>query len=323
MGGERPVLVLTGPYDTTADYVVDELNHRGRPVFRCNPGEFPGTLSLAARLETGWTGYLRLADRELGLDEVACVYYRRPTAFEFPAHLSDEERRWALREARAGLGGVISALPRWLNHPGDISRAEYKPLQLALAQAAGLGIPPTLITNEPAQARAFIESVGRAVYKPLSGSGIAEEGVHKLVYANRVAATDIDDTVRGTAHLFQAWVPKAFEVRLTVIDDAYFAVRIDGESAAAQLDWRTDYPSLRYTVVTVPSAIRGGVRHLLQRLRLRFGALDFVVSPDGAWTFLEINPNGQWAWLQDATDLPMAAAIADALVKDALVKDET
>ncbi len=58
------------------------------------------------------------------------------------------------------------------------------------------------------------------------------------------------------------------------------------------------------------------VRRLMQQLRLRFGALDFVVGPDGAWTFLEINPNGQWAWLQDATGLPIAAAIADALTRE-------
>jgi hypothetical protein len=39
------------------------------------------------------------------------------------------------------------------------------------------------------------------------------------------------------------------------------------------------------------------------------------VTPEGEWVFLEVNPNGQWAWLQDETGLPIASAIADALVK--------
>ncbi|MGH3632711.1 MAG: ATP-grasp ribosomal peptide maturase, partial [Mycobacterium sp.] len=310
------VLVLTDPYDTTADYVVEELNRRGHPVFRCNPGDFPARLSLAAHLDGGWTGSLRLPERTVSLDGIGCAYYRRPSAFELPNHLNDEERRWARREARRGLGGVLAALPRWLNHPADMANAEYKPVQLALAGAVGLLVQATLITNDPDEARSFVAGVGAAVYKPLAGGTIAEEGVYKLTYANRITAADIDDSVRGTAHLFQAWVPKAYEVRLTVVDHQCFAVRIDGDSDATHLDWRTDYLSLRYAVTDVPVPVRQTVLRLLKRLRLRFGALDFVVGPDGSWTFLEINPNGQWAWLQDATGLPIAAAIADALMKD-------
>lgn len=315
MDVERAVLVLTDPYDTTADYVVEELNQRGHSVFRCDPGDFPERLSLTARLSGGWVGSLHLSERRIGLDEVGCVYYRRPTTFEFSDHLTEAERRWSQAEARRGFGGILSVLPCWLNHPVDMAHADYKPVQLALAEAVELPVPATLITNDPDEARAFVTAVGRAVYKPLAGSGIVEEGVHKLVYTNQITEDDINDSVRGTAHLFQAWVPKSYEVRLTVVDHQLFAVRIDGGSVAAQVDWRTDYPSLGYSVVEVPDATRRKVRRLMQRLRLRFGALDFIVGPDSTWTFLEINPNGQWAWLQDATGLPIAAAIADALVK--------
>ena len=310
------VLVLSDPYDTTADYVVDELNRRGHPVFRCDPGEFPARLSMTARLGVAWTGSLDLPERTIALADIGCAYYRRPTAFALAEHLGPQERRWAQRAARRGLGGVLAALPRWLNHPADIAYAEYKPVQLTAAAAAGLCVAPTLITNDPDQARAFVAEVGTAVYKPLAGGVITEEGVHKLTYANLVAAQDIDDSVRGTAHLFQAWVPKDHEVRLTVVDGEMFAVRIDGESENAHRDWRSDYPSLRYSITTVPVDVSAAVRQLLGRLRLRFGALDFVVGPDGSWTFLEINPNGQWAWLQDATGVPIAAALATAMTTD-------
>lgn len=109
---------------------------------------------------------------------------------------------------------------------------------------------------------------------------------------------------------------KAYEVRLTVVDDMWFAIRIDSGSDAAELDWRTDYDNLSYSVVAAPDQVREAVRRLMDRLRLRFGALDFIVTARGEWVFLEINPNGQWAWLQDATGLPIAAAIADALTKE-------
>jgi len=213
------------------------------------------------------------------------------------------------------LGGVLAGLPRWLNHPCDIARAEYKPLQLQNARAVGLTVPDTLITNDPDAARRLSKEHGHVVYKPLSAVGVSEEGEYRLVYANRVTADDSTDTVSTTAHLFQAWVDKAFEVRLTVVDDDFFAVRIDAESPAAALDWRTDYDNLTYSVVDVPDAVRHRVSGLLDMMLLRFAAVDLVVTPSGEWVFLETNPNGQWAWLQDATGAPITAAIADALTK--------
>jgi ATP-grasp ribosomal peptide maturase len=313
--GEQTVLIVTQPFDATADYVVAELHERGVPVFRCNPGDFPRRLTLAARLGEGWTGSLHLPEREVSLADIGCAWYRRPTGFEFSEELSGEERRWSNAEARLGLGGVLGAVPRWLNHPCDIARAEYKPLQLQNARAVGLTVPDTLITNDPDTARRFAKEHEQVIYKPLSAVTVSENDQHRIVYANRVSADDITDSVNVTAHLFQAWVDKAYEVRLTVVDDDFFAVRIDAESPAAAIDWRTDYDHLRYSLIDVPDEIRHGVSGLLDMLMLRFAALDFVVTPSGEWVFLEANPNGQWAWLQDATGAPIAAAIADALTK--------
>lgn len=316
MRAAAPVLVLTDPYDITADHVVDELNRRGHPVFRCDPGEFPTRLSVTARFERGWTGRLQLPERSASLDEIGCAYYRRPSTFELPDHLGEHEQRWARREARRGLGGLLAALPRWLNHPSAIAAAEYKPVQLQAAARTGLAVPATIITNDPAHARAFVASVESAIYKPLAGGAVSEAAEHKLTYTNRVTADEIDDSVAGTAHLFQAWVPKQYEIRLTVVDTVMFAVRIDAGSAAAHQDWRSDYPSLRYHLVDVPDDVRAAVAMLVDGLDLRFAAIDFVVDHDGRWTFLEVNPNGQWAWLEAATGAPIASAIADALIRE-------
>lgn len=218
-----------------------------------------------------------------------------------------------------GVGGVLATLPRWLNHPAAISQAEYKPLQLARARACGLSVPQTLITNDAAQARAFVASVSRAVYKPFTPTGIADPDSYRVTYTTPIAAADVDESVRLTAHLFQAWVDKAYEVRLTVVDDTYLAARIDTTSEVASVDWRADYDAVTYTPLPEPpAAVRDGVRALLGTLGVRFGCLDFVVAPDGRWWFLEINPNGQWAWIEDATGLPITAAIADALTREDL-----
>lgn len=272
---------------------------------------------MAGRAGTGWAGSLCLPEREVNFADIGCAYYRRPTVFDLPAGMSEQVRRWAAGEARMGLGGVLSALPRWLNHPAAIAAAEYKPVQLAHAAACGLVVPDTIVTNDPAQAAKFIAHVGRAVYKPLTPAGITEADRQRVVFTTPVAAGDVDESVRLTANLFQEWINKRYEVRLTVVDDTFLAARIDTGSEAAAVDWRADYDTLTYTPLPdVPAAVRAGVSALMRRLRLRFGAFDFIVTPDDRWIFLEINPNGQWAWIEDATGLPIAASIADALTRE-------
>lgn len=250
-------------------------------------------------------------------EDVRSVYYRRPGLFVFPDDMPSAARRFAEAEARYGFGGVVGGLDCfWLNHPARIADAEYKPLQLQLASRCGLRVPRTRITNEPASARDFVDSMnGCAVYKPLSGASFAKGDAAAALFTSPVGPADVaDPRITLTAHLFQERVAKRHDVRLTAVGDDLFAVAIDVQgSEAARLDWRADYASHRYVPTDTPQEVRRGVRDLLGHLGLAFGALDFVVTPEGQWVFLEINPNGQWGWIEACTDLPISSAIADAL----------
>lgn len=316
MPGTRSVLVLTDRYDPTADFVVEKLNERGVPVFRCDTAEFPTGLTVHAELSGhGWRGRAHTARRSVDLANLSGIYYRRPTAFTFDTDMSAEERRWASVQARLGLGGLLACLRPWLNHPHSIGYAEYKPVALQTATGVGLPVPRTLVTNDPDTARAFVADVGHAVYKPFGGTAAITdtEGTHQL-FTTRVSPEQAGAaSVAHSMHLFQAWVPKDYEVRLTVVDDRFFAARIDAHSPAAQVDWRADYRNLEYAPITTPGTVRDRASVLLRRLGLRFAAIDFIVDPDGQWWLLDVNPNGQWAWIETATAMPIAAALADAL----------
>jgi ATP-grasp ribosomal peptide maturase len=316
VAGAAPVLILTQPVDPTADYVIAELRRRRVPLVRLDPGDFPEQVVLSATLEEAshWSGTIRDQHREVQLSRVRSVYYRRPSSFRLHLDMSGPERRWATLQARFGLGGLLASLPRWLNHPERIAHASFKPIQLQMARGCGLRVPPTLITNDPAEAARFANHHERVIYKPLAAGGVAEAGTNRLLYCAVVDPADLPDpSVRRTAHLFQAWVDKDYEVRLTVVDGECFAAAIHAGSALAGLDWRADYDHLDYTVVTPPEAVRTRAYRLLRMLGLRFGAFDFIVDADGRWVFLEVNPNGQWAWIEERTGLPIAAAIATAL----------
>ncbi|MFY9809647.1 MAG: ATP-grasp ribosomal peptide maturase, partial [Pseudonocardiaceae bacterium] len=296
------VLVIAQALDGTADLVVDALRARDAEVARIDTADFPAAFSLAAtpdRIDS--PGWLCVRGRRIALELVRSVYRRSPAQFGFPDAMSAPERRFATLESVYGLGGVFSAQPwRWIDHPGAVADASYKPRQLHVAAQCGLTVPRSLVTNNVgARAREFAAEVGGAlVYKSLSAGVVTEQDEVRIIYTSRLTAGDLDDgAIALCCHLFQQWVPKAFDVRLTVVRDRCFAVAVHAGSPEAEIDWRSRYGDLRYEVYETPGEVRQGVRAYLREFNLTFGAFDFSVTPDGRWWFLECNPAGQWGWL--------------------------
>ncbi|THA71749.1 ATP-grasp ribosomal peptide maturase [Streptomyces sp. A0958] len=308
----RPVLVCTEHEDATADLVIAELNRRRVPVLRFDPGrDFPAPVTLTAHLKaSGWGGRLAAGERVAGLSAVRALYHRRPS----PYLMRDGEQaaRFAAQENRRGLGGVLGALPGclYLSHPQAIARAEYKPAQLDVAARLGLKVPATLITNDPGEAKAFCAEYP-AIYKPLHAGAYEAGGEPAGIWAAPVEAGEVDGAVSHSAHLFQARVPKVVDVRAVVVGEQVFSARITAPPGV--VDWRAEYQNLTYEPITCPTGMRGALLRFLAAFGLHFGAFDFAETGDGAWWFLECNPNGQWAWLEDAAGLPITNAIADLL----------
>ncbi|GAA2873101.1 ATP-grasp ribosomal peptide maturase [Streptosporangium fragile] len=308
------ILVLTCLDDSTADMVIGHLNKRDARVARFDPGvDFPGDAELSAWLgRFPPRGVLTTRSRRIPLEEVRAVYYRRPTPYP-PGNPSYAER-FAGTQARFGVGGVLAALPcPYVSHPWAVTAAEYKPLQLVTARQAGFEVPATLITNRVDDARVFAIEHGPIVYKPLRATPYTgPDGEPATIWTTQVEPDELDETINHTAHLFQARVDKKADLRVTVVGKRVFCVRIDSDL----LDWRQDYDRLSYMVVEPPPGLADGCLAYLGKLGLCFGAFDFALTHDGVPVFLECNPNGQWGWLEDATGLPIAAAIADLLLEE-------
>ncbi|MGC0334816.1 ATP-grasp ribosomal peptide maturase [Streptomyces sp. SAI-170] len=311
------VLVITSLEDFTADRVIAALNERQVPVVRVDPADIGPGLSFGARIGTGapaWSGRLRTTSREVELGEVAAVYYRRPTPYsERYCHLPAQQRDFAAAEARHGLGGILNHLhgATYVNHPGAVTAADFKPAQLQIAVQLGLIIPPTLVTNDVAQARKFAADHGPVIYKTFRGLPRDEDGHTGAIWAQRVDPDTFDDSLAVTAHLLQVEIPKAGDVRVTVVGKKVFAQQIAAPDGA--LDWRRgDWDQLQHAPVTVPSAVEAALHSYLAAFGLVFGCFDFALTGDGDdpadWVFIECNPNGQWGWLPDAGAITTAFA---------------
>lgn len=141
----------------------------------------------------------------------------------------------------------------------------------------------------------------------------------KLIYTTPVTASDMaDGRVALTAHQFQQRVPKVRDVRATVVGKRVYAANIlvdeATEAVGGLLDWCADYDALLYEPTTLPEDVESGLLRMTERLQLSFAAADFLVDADDQHAFIDLNPNGQWGWIQEATGLPIAAAIAAELL---------
>jgi hypothetical protein len=147
------------------------------------------------------------------------------------------------------------------------------------------------------------------------GGVLADHGQHKITYTTLVDPHSIDHTAfAATTHLLQVWVPKAREVRATVVGKQVLAVAIDADSARARVDWRADYDALRYGPITVPAEVTVGMLAYLRAFELHYGGFDFVITPHEEWIMLECNPSAQWLWLHHTAGLPIPTALAELLI---------
>jgi ATP-grasp ribosomal peptide maturase len=314
------VIVITSAEDVTANLVITALSeHQGVQVARIDPADIGDALVFGAHLGgelDQWSGRLRTPSRDVALDEVGAVYYRRPTPFSTRfAPLPEKEREFAVTEAWHGLGGVLYNLHgvAYVNHPAAINLADFKPAQLQRAAQLGMAIPRTLITNDVTQAQKFAADYGPIIYKSFRGVPHTPDGQVAAIWTQPVAAHELDDSLKMTAHMFQTEVCKEADARVTVIGRRVFACRITSPDQA--LDWRRgDWDALVHDPVDVPRSVEVALHAYLDSFGLVFGCFDFAIKADtGQWVFIECNPNGQWAWLPEVE--AMAQAFADEIVK--------
>lgn len=312
------VLVLAAADDGEAELVADRLTSDGVKIVWLDLGRFPGQVTVNTRLAgSGWEGQITTPEQTIDLSEISAVFYRQSQPFDFPAELSESEQRFATVEARFGLGGLLASLPaRWVPAaPGTIADSEYKPVQLATAARCGLVTAATVLTNDARAARRFAETqTDGAVYKALMHKAIADDGDLKLIYTSPVTSGEIDDRVSVTMHQFQANLVtrKRADVRVVATRRGCVAIAIRTDDAQARQDFRTGYDHLAYEPIEVPGEVAAGCRRYLEALGLQMGIFDFCMTGE-EWMFLECGPGAQWAWLTEATRLPIASLIADAL----------
>lgn len=310
------IVVLSSRTDVTSDFVVDRLREFDAEFVRFNTDELLREWRLTWSL-SGWHAVDTCGTR-IESSAISAVYYRRPQDPQPLDGTAATAAPFIFRETRALLQGLYATTKaEWISRPEKIRIAEDKLYQLTVARNLGFIIPETLVTHDVEAARRFCD--GRSVIvKPLS-CGLLSHEPPLLAYCEEVHPDWDFGDVELCPHLFQQRITKTADIRVTVVDDEVFACRIFSQAhATTELDWRRassaniDLPHEIFELDPMQARL---CRLIVATMGLRFGAIDLVERADGSMVFLEINPNGQWAWVEQITGVPISSAIAKALIR--------
>ena len=322
---KNSVLIITHSDDNECiARVTEAIARKGGHTIRFDTDRYPTDVRLTAYYGSAKEERLTLTNEsgEFDLREVTAIWHRRLNiGAQLPAALDKQLRHASLAEASAAAHGMLASLKAFrLDHVHHIRHAENKQLQLQVARELGLDVPRTLTTNDPDTVRDFARNCESGmVTKMLSSFAIFEEGKELVVFTNRVKLEDLDDLsgLKLCPATFQELLPKSLEIRATVVGERVLAASIDSQAfTRATHDWRRDGARMleHWQPYQLPVDVEQKLLRLMDYFCLNYGAIDIILTPARKHVFVEVNPCGEFFWLERSPGLPISDAIADVLL---------
>ncbi|HCR3025572.1 TPA: MvdC/MvdD family ATP grasp protein [Serratia marcescens] len=297
------ILIITSSFDKTVDYI--EKKHNVKNLFRFNINDFS-----SYQVSYDSDGF-KIVDRNFkSLKEKDCtsIYYRKPTPEDLlSSGIAKEYHPHIYREVFTLIDGIVDSFEGiCLSKPSIIRRADNKISQAKLAKKIGFTLPELVITNH----FPFIEQkLTHPIIKPLS-SGVVETSSRKeFVQTNLVDRKKETTNLKYSPSYFQEYQDKDFEVRVTIVKNSFFPVRIDSKD---KIDWRKSDNQILYSNTDIPDEIKDKCLMFMLAFGIEYGCFDFIVHNE-TWYFLEMNANGQWAWLDAELNMNISGAILEYL----------
>jgi glutathione synthase/RimK-type ligase-like ATP-grasp enzyme len=308
------ILVVSYREEEHTALVVDHLKRAGREVVQIDLADFPARQLITCT----WNGsaaprfLIEHDQREINLADTGAVWWRRVNGFAIdPAIGAGEHQAFAQNETTQAVYGMLDSLTcPWVNPREADAAAHHKPYQWTIARELGLKLPQTLVTSRPEAARAFIDRLHpkRVVFKAFLAS-INEWRETRVIEDEDLKRLDL---VRYAPVIFQEYVP-GVDLRITVIGEKIFAAEIDVRNTSYEFDMRMVVGEGSMRAVTLPREIETKLLALQRRLNLVYGAIDMRRNDRGEYVFLEVNPAGQWLFVEQRCGLAIANAMADHL----------
>jgi glutathione synthase/RimK-type ligase-like ATP-grasp enzyme len=317
------ILILSNKWDLTVDFVISELRKRNADFIRINTEDL-----ILERATVNLPIFEILVSKKDELVDLTksinVIWNRRPgkpfeNITEGDEIITTANRKFIHDQWYSWLEVLqLISNVNWINHPQANDAMESKIRQLYIASKMGFNIPDTSITNdlqdiENLAGRNNGNIIAKALYSPL----IEEADEDYFVFTNEITLGDLSsvEEIRICPSIFQNALKPKIDYRVTVIGDIVYAVEITNqkEEGEIHIDWRTKKDGLLFSLCKLPEEIEILCRKFVKENGLLFGAID-LVQYKNTFYFLEINPNGEWGWLQYPHGIPIAETLSELMI---------
>lgn len=314
------ILIITNKDDVTVDYIVRELSRRNLPYYRLNTEDIPENVYIDFNF-TKNTFLLRdiVKDCTIDLNSITSVYFRRPQISllnHVRLGVDDIEYFFLRRETAQILEGIYKILEDkyWINNVYRIREGENKIHQLLVAKKIGFLTPDAILSNCPEYVRDFLKRhAGGCIIKPIRSGGMGDEA-KKVIFTSKIEHIPEDRQINCFPLYLQDCIKKDADLRVVTIGERVYCARIESQKdLMAQIDWRRSNEILKHSVHILPDRVKELCLEITNKLGLAYSAIDLVLTKDGKYVFLECNPNGQWAWLEERLGFPISKNIVNQL----------
>jgi len=290
------IVLISNRFDFSTDFIAVELDKQLIDYIRINRDELKDYSIEFNPIIPEVIGEFEGRSFTLSGKYLKSVYYRAPTFLRdiFQEGLTEEEQLIRTQWAAFVRSLCVFENIKWLNNPTDIYQAEIKPYQLYLANKLGAKVPKSIISNKTLDIgceNIAIKSIDTAIV----GRGDEEGFVYTEIYKKTQLSKG-----KYTSPFFnqEGLVPK-IDIRVTVVENEVVAIKIQGDKKIDE-DWRRYKNELKYSIFDLPNNVKNFCIKYVKSLCLNFGAIDLILH-DNEYYFIEINPTGEWSWLQQNT----------------------
>lgn len=254
-------------------------------------------------------------------DEPDTIWMRRPQQPVVKGvHVDDREfARIEARDFDRNIWALIGREALWVNDPDAARRSNNKAVQLQMAHRLGIQTPETLFSNHPRDIRDFIsDQGGQVIFKTYHPGFWSDGSVRAAAFSTRVTADSLpgDRLLQASPGIFQKEIAKEFEVRVNCLGDTVIPARLNSQGGSlTQVDWRVDPRGVPTQPIRLPESVENHCRDLMRAMGLAYGAMDWIVTPEGDYVFLEVNEQGQCLWVEESCpDIPMLQCLSEYLL---------
>ena len=305
------ILLISNRFDFSTDFIAAELNKQNIEFIRINRDDLKDYVIKFDPTIPELVGEYKGYSFTISTIYLKSIYYRAPTFLRdiFQESITEEEQLIRTQWTAFVRSLCIFENIKWFNNPTDIYKAEIKPYQLYLAKKLGFKIPKTIISNKTIDIgfeNQAIKSIDTAIVSKRD-----EEG---FVYTEIYNKGELkEETYSSPFFIQQGLIPK-IDIRVTVIKNDVIAVKITGNKIIDE-DWRRYKNELKYTIFELPEEINNLCVSYVKELNLNFGAIDLIFH-NNEYYFIEINPTGEWSWLQQNTGYNFDKIIVNSLINE-------